>query len=458
MSEPTLSATSRGMNFKLSWLSLGLLALAFFTFFNGFLNSVNVEYDAIYVFECTYLGDPTDRHADIIKTSLSLATEPPPGLDYWSPHYQKFYLRNAYGTLADVSRGRITVFGLPPLSLLIENGVLRGLQTIGPEAVVGFYYFGAWLWLGVLCWSFVPNRKECVVAFIVLALSYPFMLALSRGNVFALITAGGLISYIYFCCVRRHLLLAAFCLALACNIRPNALLMAPLLLSFGLRRAALGWAFFFLVSAGIGGVAYFVESAVEPGYSYSVFKEAISTYYRLYVIGPGGDSNNASAYGALKLIYRVISVDPSPDVLAWMNTSITGLICLAIGWASFLFWRGRMTIFYFGFVLTALYAMGTSIFSPYHLVVFFVFTLMAGVVGTGKESYPPALVLVAVALLIPKSYFFIFPNLSCEGLINPLIFAISVGWILLTPKHQLWEYKADAPTVVSRAALALKRR
>jgi hypothetical protein len=251
------SSSPGEIKLECSWLVFGLVFILFFTSLNGFIDSIDYEYGATDFWQCTFLCDPGDRHADLIKDCISVVSSPPPDLLDWPPHYQEFYINNPYGKVEDVAHGRLTIFGVPPLTLLLAADVAKGILLMGPVFMVGLFYTISLLLLWSACWYFVVNPWERIFAFLVLALGYPFMVMLDRANIGSLVTGFSLIPYIYLCCNRRHLFIAAICLAIACNVRPNAVLLAPLFLCFGLHKSIGASALFLVIFQLVGVIQSF---------------------------------------------------------------------------------------------------------------------------------------------------------------------------------------------------------
>lgn len=430
MNKAFLTKEREGIKLECSWLTFSLFFTLFFTSFNGFIDSIDYEYGATDFWQCTFLGEPVDRHGDLVKSALSLASTPSFDIWDWSPHYQYFYDYPYYGKLGDVSTGRVTVFGITPLALLILTGTLQAILATGPSFVMVIYYMVAWLWLGFLCWYFIADYRERILAFVVLALGYPFMFMLTRASLGALIVGFALILYIYLACNQRNLIITALCLAIACNIRPNAVLLAPLLLCFGLRKSIGAFAIFFATAGIITASSYAIAVNIYPGYSWHVFFQALENYKNFYIIGGLGDGNNNAAYGAIKTIYNILLLDPSPKLLDTTNKFIFCACAGLIVFALYKFLQGRLPVYYFAFVITSLYILASTVFGTYHLLVLYAFILAAGCKPAKGGPYPPLLLLMSALVIIPKNYIYIFPNLSCEVILNPLILILSLSWIL----------------------------
>jgi hypothetical protein len=425
-----LSKTEGGLKFECSWLTACLFLMLLFTALNGYVDAIDYEYGATDFWQCTFLGEPVDVHGDMVKVALSLTSTEPSNLWDWPPHYQNFYEHNFYGHLEDIAKGRLTVYDHPPVTLLIFTGFLKGMLATGPVFMVTMIYIAAGMALGLVVWYFVTNWWERVFAFVVLGLGYPFLFALMRANLGSLIVGFTLAFFIYLTCNRRHWIIPSICLGIACSIRPNAVLLAPLLLCFGWRQSIMAGSIFLATTVILTAISYAALIQIYPGYSWQVFLEALDSYRRYYVIGPLGDGNNNSLYGAIKLLCGIFLIPPTPDFLQNMNWVIVIACAGLIAFVSYRHWRGRLPAYYFAFALTCLYVLASTIFATYHLLVLYAFILMAGRKAETAGSFPPWVLFMAVLVLIPKNYFYPFPGLSFEVILNPLILLVALVWIL----------------------------
>jgi hypothetical protein len=430
MQKNFISATSDGIKLNCGWLTLGLFLIFLLTSFNGFFDSVSYEYGATDYWECTFLGDPSDRHADLIKGPISVAAAPIPNIKAWPPHYQKFYFFNPFGKMEDIPKGHLTLFVLPPLLLLIATALLQAVILVGPVLVAMAFYLGSLIALGLLCLYFIENRWERIFGFGVLALSYPFMSMLARANLGSALVGLLLVVSIYLACTQRSLLVVVICLAVACNIRPNVVLLSPLLLCFGLKRAV-GASVSFLVVAGIiAAISYAIAVRLYPGYSLQVFLQALGNYKQLYMVGPGGDSGNNSAYGAIKALCNILDINLSSTSLDIINDMIVCGCILLIALGSYKLCLRRITSYYFAFLLVCLYILASTIFATYHLLVLCFFILTAGSESMREKLFSPWVFLMTILILIPKNYIFLFSNVSIEVILNPIILLVCVSRIL----------------------------
>ncbi len=421
-----------------------LLAIFVLTTFNGFYNSLNVEYERK---KTTFLADPLDRHGDLIKAALAFPPFVPnhiAGLDHYS---LRFYNADFYHGLEGIDHREVTGLHVPPFMLTVLLLAKRGVLLFGPVPVIYFFYAIAYLALTLVLAKFKMNLGEACLGFIVLGLSYPFLMIMSRGNCGALITSLSLIMFFYELFIRRKMSVAALILALAFNCRPNVIVLFPLLLIFGGRGFIKSAVFFGVFASILLLTSYSLAVHFYPGYDSSVFWKALNIYYSFYVIGMGGDAFNNSAYGAFKpfiymghfpydLLCQVLQ-----GLLAVMTTSVAFLIPLF----SLLYLRRQIDKYEFAFALSALSVLGTAVFATYHLFFFFAFVLIAAapsfVIDRKRAHY---LVLMAcIFVLVPKNYIFV-QGISLEVVLNPLVLAATLILIFrrrrpCPAKDNFWE-------------------
>lgn len=428
------TGTNDKVRLELSWLTLSLLFILFFTMVNGFFNAVEFEYSATNPWQHTFLFYPkegkNDLHADLIASGLSFPPYPQLNVSTWPALYARYYFQNDYMGIEGVAQKKITALGLPPITILCMLIVKRGIILMGPVAVIAIFYAITLALFWLTCSYFIKDKWKRLFAFTVLTLSYPGLAILSRGNVGALPTGLLLIFYIYLACTQQRPLLAALCLAIACDFRPNALFLAPLLLCFGFRKSLFPAAVCLGVAALVSVTCHVIDVALYPGYSFQVSQQALTNYSRLYVFGPLGDAYNNSLFGAVKALYNLGVDRPNPAFLLLVNLLVLFGCGVLILYSSLLFFTKKLSSYPFAFVLVALYVLGTSIFGSYHLIIFFAFILATGRESSLRASPAPLLLFLSALMLIPKNYFFFTENVSYEVVLNPLILFLSVSWVL----------------------------
>jgi hypothetical protein len=425
---------------------LALLAVLFFTLAVGFANSLNVEYGGTYT---TFLFLPEDLHADLIKTALSFPPFPPIDDSAWNPLYQQFHRHNPYGGLAEARQGGFTDLHLPPLVILIMLGLKRAILWGGPSLVVAGYYALALSAVVLLAVKFGDTLLESFLIFIVLTLSYPFLMILSRGSFGALFTSLPLMGLIYEVLAGKSLLRAAFYLALAVNFRPNAALLFPIFLTFGGRGFLKATSISGIVAGLLALASYLLSQHFYPGYDYAVFQKAMRAYSQYQL-----SMREASMNSLFGLLLPALDALHLPAATAFaaaggLALACTGACSVLVVLLVWVYWRGHIDAFEYVFGLDALYIIGTPVFATYHLFFLFIFILL-----WGSTSFPLplnrvrlALLVTTVLVLIPKNYA-TFHTISLDGELNPLCLLIALALIF-------WNRRRDLP---GRVAAVVENR
>jgi hypothetical protein len=409
---------------------VALAVVLFFTALNGLFNSLNIEYGGK---RGTFLDRPADRHADLIKSALSV---PPYGPDFMRGRdeaYREFYMNNPYKSPKELRRGKLTALHVTPLMVVTMLGLKPLIILLGPSRVVEIYYVIALVALGLVSWNFAAGFVEAVFTFIALALSYPFLFILCRGNPGALLVSVSLIFFLYELFQGGHVALPGLFLALACNCRPSVILLLPLLLLLGCRQALRALAIFSFATLALALASYGLATHLDPDYNFTVARKALQVYYKFYVHSDAGSQFNNSAFGAAwpfihNLRFMPLLEDRFLDALQW---SIGLAVVILLSVFVLLYLRRQIDRYEYAFALGALYVLGSTIFSTYHLFFFAFFIL-----GEGLNSFhfnPKRchyLILAAsVFMLVPKNYVFNH-GVSYEVVLNPLMLAAVLAVIL----------------------------
>jgi hypothetical protein len=408
---------------------LALAAVLFLTALNGLFNSLNTEYGGKHA---TFLDRPADRHADLIKSALSL---PPYGPDYIPGRdhaYRDFYVNNAYQSPQELRRGKLTALHVTPLMVVTMLGLKPLIILLGPSRVVEIYYLVAFLALALITWNFSGSFIEAVFIFLALAFSYPFLSILCRGNPGALLVAFCLIFFLYELFQGRHVVVPALFLALACNCRPNTVLLLPLLILLGRRNALRALAIFALATIALFLASYGLATHLDPDYNFTVARKAIQVYYKFYVHSDGGSQFNNSAFGAVwpfihDLHFLPLMEDSALDAAQW----IIGLaVVTLLSVFSLLYLRRQIDKYEYAFALGSLYILGSTIVATYHLFFFAFFILVAGLrsfhLNPTRCHY--FILAAAIFMLVPKNYLF-HHGISYEVILNPLMLTTTLAII-----------------------------
>ncbi len=414
------------MSIRADLYIVALAAILFFTACNGLFDALNIEYGGQH---STFLAPAEDRHADLIKAALSF---PPLGPDFVAgrdDRYRPFYVDNPYKGLEGPARGNLTALQIPPFMILVMLLLKRLILWLGPVEVVRLYYIIALECLAFIAYQFGRGFWRSVFTFIVLGLSYPFLMILCRGNSGALVTSIGLLVFIYEVLIGKRIVVAALCFALAFNCRPNVLLLAPLFLTFGWRRGLNSFLIFSLASTVVYFGSYAIDLRLYPGYNSGVFHQALRVYYRICILNGLASYFNNSGYGAIwpLIHWQRLPQDVKDISLIKAQLGISALAVATVGIFSIYYLLKRIDKYEYAFALSSLYILGSTIVATYHLFFLAVFVLVLSL-PTFKIDYTRRqylIVAAAIFMLVPKNYVF-HKGLSFEVILNPLVLSLAL--------------------------------
>lgn len=429
------SGKSVSITVPLRLIALG--AILFFTALNGLYNSLNVEYGGKHT---TFLFLPEDLHADLIKAALSF---PPFGPDFIpgrDEDYLRYYVYNPYHDVEGAWRGELTALHPPPLIILSMLAAKRLILWLGPVELMRLYYFTSLAALALVALKFRTGFREALFIFVTLALSYPFLMILSRANLGALITSISLIFFIYELIAGKRMVVAALCLALACNCRPNAILLSPLFLVLGGRDGFRSFLIFLLAGLTLFLASYLLAHHLYPEYDLAVSRKALQIYYQKVVLQHDGSTFNNSAYAAVWPVINELDLSSglTKKILIAAQLGITVGACGLIAVFCFYYLRRQIDSYEYAFALGSLYILGSTIFGTYHLFFMAIFLLLPGLrfFKINRRRCHYLIMAVVVLLLVPKNY--IFRNgISVEVILNPILLIVALGLI--------WWWRAPLP-------------
>ena len=408
-----------------------LVVVLFLTSLNGLYNALNVQYGGKHT---SFLPLADDRHADLVKTSLSMPPNCPDYLPRRDHAYWRQYKNNPYAGYKGVDTGELTVLHVPPLMLLIFLSLKPALVLLGPGVVVRLYYFAAFCCVAVIALKFRNNWKEGLLLFVLLTLTYPFLMILCRANAGALISSICLIFFIYELLSGKRVIVAALLLALAFNCRPNVILLTPLFLVLGWRACLRGALVFGFAASILFAICYRLDTRLYPGYDFTVFQKALKIFYKKYVFGKTGSFSNNTAYGAIWPLVRKLhfSYTLTHQILIWAQRALTPITLFLIGLFSFYYLRRAIDKYAFAFSLSATYILGSTFLYTYHLFFMAIFIVILArpsfKIGMTRSDY---LILIASALMLaPKNYLY-RKGISFEVIINPFLLLCSLVLIFL---------------------------
>jgi hypothetical protein len=432
----------RRLHWRADLAQAGFLLIVLLTLANGLFTSLVDEFvppakpvlplppHAWTLTRGTFLADPADVRADLIKFDFSFPPLAKPDLSQWPAHYRKLVEKSPYESIdlrQQMMPDRISGLVVPPLYVLLGMATKELILAQGPSFVVGLNDFLCFAALAGICWLFVREWRGALLTFIALGLSSPFLNVVSRGNQGALVVGVLLAGFVYAVCVSPNLVVAVLLLALACNFRPNALILAPLLWCFGWRRFLLGAPFFVALTGGLFLVTERITEQAYPGYTLAAFLKALRIYYEMYVNRSDGNVGNNSAFGAWKMIYLFFTGprQPTHALLAHANADILLFFSGLLLSSMVLFHLKRISAFEFVFLGFACYMLTSTIFGTYHLFPFAALALLfyrdRKVRGFSVVEW--VIFFALIFLLSPKDYVHVH-RVSLETVLNPLAIAV----------------------------------
>lgn len=306
----------------------------------------------------------------------------------------------------------------PPLTILYGLAMARAVQVFDPGLLflVTIALLGWWGWRV----AGLAGSERGIWARLLL-ISYPTIVALTRANMFAAACALLLVHAMVLVTRGRAPLLAALLIAVAVNLRPNAIVFAgPLLVT-----AAQPWrvaGVLTLVAGGLFASTMAISHALYPVYGWATFTGGVAHYYQLYVVENLGLAYGSSLFGGLKLLF---GWRPGLDRLALIPPAL-----LALGGAAVWF-RGRLTRASLVFLVAAVYVTASTVIADYHLLVFLAVPMMIAARADDAPVSPAEAVALATSalLLAPKNELFI-GEVSLQVLFNPLILLAGGAMVL----------------------------
>jgi len=403
----------------LALMSLAVISLTLVNaLFNSLASSVGLGYPL-----STFLFKPWDLFGDLFKVAV---TYPGPPLNI-DPELAPLFTPHT-----EAESGGISNLNATPLVSLMYMSVRHALTVIHPIGVLAMFVASWIVPLGLLVLTHCRSRLLSAAMMCVLLVSYPTLFAITRGNLGAGLTSTVLITALVFTYARKFPLLVATLIAVAVNMRPNTMIFMLLPFLAYTPRDAVKYALWALgFSAAIAVVSFLTVTSLYPAYTLSSFSHAVGLYYKHYVIGDWGLAYGSSFFGLAKSVVRFLPYDYN---LAIINTAVAAFwgATLLLALALFQFERlGRRSIL---FVLCAIYTLASSVFADYHLLVFFGVVLLYSdqnhVPWGSLAPADKAALLCAALMLAPKNYVFSQNWVSMQVLLNPLILAAGVFFVM----------------------------
>ena len=331
-----------------------------------------------------------DRGADFLKVILQL-----PGGDWPSDPFA--HVVDRYANSMDY-KGAFGILHLPPLSMVLSLFARASFTFVAPSIV--FLALIAAVLTAILI--VIYEQTKSVTWCLATAVSYPLLMMVDRGNLYAGLAAVCAIAALL---PRKPNWTACVLFAIAINVRPNLALCAlPLIFlepRFAFRLAILTGLVF--------GGSLIAAQAIYPTYTLMSFLAGVESYTGAYAAGGLGVPFGSSLYGAFYALGWPAS---------W-GAAMAPLTILPL--ALFAFHRGWIDYGQLVFICAALMGLLTTIFGDYHLLIFIAPLVLARDQATFWAS---------LLLLAPKAFGTV-DSYSIQVILNPAIMLAGVGWILM---------------------------
>lgn len=403
----------------ITWLYL----IIFFTLLNAFFNFICTSYGLNYPYN-TFLFTADDLHADLLKVALSYLKKDCVNYQNWSSLHQNYLINNPYGSSEALSVNGLTNLHMTPLGTNISIMNAKLIQIFNPNILLVLFYSLSIISIYTMASFFTKNKKEFLLVFCVILLSYPILFMLTRGHIYSLITNIATIFFLYHVVKKSNILIPIILLAIMFNMRPNSLFLSLLFFVYGYKNGLKGLILAGILSIFLFSLNFVLANQIYGDYTFENFIKALKIYYNMYVLGRGGDAFNNSMLSLVKLPLVAF------DIVGVLNTIIL-LFGSSLGiYSLFLFIKNKINTFEFIFLITLLYVLVSSVFATYYMAIFFVFFLIPIKMREVENSrFFLLIMIVSVLMLSPKNYIFLH-RISLEVMINPLIILGTVSYIM----------------------------
>lgn len=411
-------------------------ALAFNSIFNSLAYSFGFQYPYT-----SFLFYREDIFADFFKSNFAIAKELGISLNVseLSALVKSYLLYNPYRGLPELESGMLTVFHLPPLTMLLDLVCIYLMKWFGGI----FTYI---MLISVLVGSLFLGLRSCCINIvnsllwlIACLMTYPALMIITRGNLFAGLAGLSIGAYCVLTFKGSQKYLALFFLAVAINIRPNLIFMLAIFLIFH-QNISMKYLFFFLISSClIFFGALFLDYLIFPAYTLQNFFLGLKNYHIIYVDKFGGVEFGSSLFGAITALF---------GILEYLEISILIFGLMLILYCSRLFYLSKISSIGYSYVILCISSLSTVIFADYHLIMFVIPLLLLylqenGALGEGLllksriEFY--SIMYGCLFLLVPKNYFYLDGALSLQVVINPVIM-LATMYLVLFSKNPSYDY------------------
>jgi hypothetical protein len=403
---------------------------------NSIFNSLAFAFGFQYPFT-TFVFMPADLFADFFKVIFSFPHEGSIGIHQGKFHdLLQMYLSssNPYGGIQSLQSAKPTHFHLPPLSAIFSIISAQLMVFIDPLIYYGLILLLILVSIYYMFRSLNDSRTNLLLLISSFIISYPFLFAVTRGNIYSIIAAIAAINFLIlgFNNKKGRSTLRLFFLAFAVNIRPNLIIFIFALLANDTNKIAdkrfiFEAGKFLIFSAIIFIISLSFSEILYKDYSFANFIAGLRIYHSNYVIGDAGLAFGSSLFGALKFIFKF---QPNFEIASAL------LSLFLFSFFTFAYFKSRIDRITYIYTLCGVYTLGSTVIADYHLLVFFAPLALIHLDKQSKlnNNLPIIQKLVfisSIVMLVPKNFFFM-NGISLQVIFNPLILLCS--FFILTYK------------------------
>lgn len=414
--------------------TIAIMIILAMTGLNGLFNSLASALGFGFPYD-TFLFNPSDIFADLIKVAASFPGDLPKDLNARANWEIAYFSNNPYGGIDSLSNANLSHFHLPPLATLFY---------LASRSFLNYFSGSSLLLLTTLMWlipllasSFLltSNVKRVFLILVATAFSYPVLFAITRGNVAAGFTATAIVLATILAFKKENKIILAILLAIAINFRPNTVIFLLLPFVFFPFRSAIKIVLLaFLTSGLLFAASLNIIPVIYPDYSLSNWIKGVSIYHDLYVLGNSGLAYGSSMFGAAKAFFSAIGIIENVN-LELMNYMITGSFLFVLLASIYIYWKNIISDLTFLFIIFAIYTLASSVFADYHLIIYIAIIIFAVSRAPNIFAWEDYISLISSALLLsPKNFMFI-SGYSLQIILNPIILIVALFLIFLKSRN-----------------------
>ena len=375
----------------------------------------------------TFLFNPADRFADYFKGIFSYPEAANLHIEVTSRFTEllnSYLHNNPYNGVGAALNGQLSNLHSPPLGTLLGLLNLKLMHYVNSLLLFSSIFFVGFALAYRFLSSISASKEDSIYLFLALLLSYPCLFMITRGHIYSGITSLSLLIFIVLMFQDRKKYLGLVLLAIAVNLRPNAIIF---LLALGICESRIlkkDIPIFIGLTTFIFLTSLFFTNKIYTDYTLSNFLLGVSVYHNLYVIGNSGIAFGSSLFGPLKVIFGYSKFIEALPIL------IAGII-VAISWINLR--NNKDSKIAFLFILCSTYVLGSAVIADYYLTVFFA-PLLCIYLNQKSWEYQRTSPLLNTEILIvffaslmvlcPKNYIYI-KHTSIQVLLNPLLLLVA---------------------------------